>query len=385
MLDFAFTRRMDAGTAAGLVEQLVGLAAALNNQQAMGSALARLAEPGIGANATPAFAAFAAFLDALARRGQSFQQFADTADAEVKAALPRLTPLFAAARAVAFDDTMAEARRISAIRLMGHAPPGQVNDTRRLGELLRPQQSSAIQRAAAAALAQNKADATADILLAGWKSDSPTVRNEVLGILVSRPAWANRLLAAIEDGQVSSGQINPAWQQKLLKHADNSIRERATKLFSSTRPDRQALLKEYAGAGKLSGDAEKGFAIFRQNCAICHRLRGEGSEVGPDLGSIADKSAQALLVAILDPNQAVEDRYVTYTATTKGDREASGIITSETPNSITLRAADGKEEALLRGEILEMTSSGLSLMPKGFEKTLKPQDLADLIAALSGK
>src|SRR5262249_39982702 len=130
----------------------------------------------------------------------------------------------------------------------------------------------------------------------------------------------------------------------------------------------------------LSGDATKGVEIFRQQCATCHRLKGEGNSVGPDLTTVADKSVPALMVAILDPNQAVEARFVNYNAVTKSDRELSRIIAAETPNSVTLRTAGGTEETILRSDLKELTASGLSLMPEGFEKTLKPQDLADLIS-----
>ena len=92
------------------------------------------------------------------------------------------------------------------------------------------------------------------------------------------------------------------------------------------------------------------------------------------------KPVQTLLVAILDPNQAVEARYVNYTALTKSEREISGVITAETASSITLRSPGGNEEVILRSDLKELTSSGLSLMPEGFEKTLTAQDMADLIA-----
>ena len=163
------------------------------------------------------------------------------------------------------------------------------------------------------------------------------------------------------------------------------VRERATKLFAVVQSDRRALLKDYAGVGKLKGDAGKGLALFRQHCAACHRLGGDGKAVGPDLGMMADKSVDVLVAAILDPNQAVESRYVSYTAVTRDERELSGVITAESANSITLRAADGREDTLLRADLKELTSSGLSLMPEGFEHALKPQDLADLIAALTIK
>jgi len=100
---------------------------------------------------------------------------------------------------------------------------------------------------------------------------------------------------------------------------------------------------------------------------------------------VADKPVETLLVAILDPNQAFETKYINYTAVTKSDREISGIIAVETPNSVTLRSAGGTDETILRGDIRELTSSRLSLMPDGFENTLTPQDMADLIAYIRGR
>jgi len=135
----------------------------------------------------------------------------------------------------------------------------------------------------------------------------------------------------------------------------------------------------------LTADPERGAALYRQNCAACHRLKGEGNNTGPDLGTVADKPVGTLLAGILDPNQAFETKYINYTALTKSGREISGIIASETPNSITLRNAGGTDETILRSDIKELTSSRLSLMPEGFENTLKPQDMADLIAFIRSR
>jgi putative heme-binding domain-containing protein len=202
----------------------------------------------------------------------------------------------------------------------------------------------------------------------------------VLNLLFSRPEWLKALLAVIESEKISTAGIGTVHQQKLVTHSDSSIRQRAVKLFSATRADRQAVLKEYRGVEKLIGEPAKGAALFRQNCSTCHLFKGEGHEIGVDLNTMAGKPIQVLLVAILDPNQAVEARYVNYTAQTKGDREISGVITAETATSITLRSPGGAEEVLLRSDLKELTSSGLSLMPEGFEKGLAPQDLADLIS-----
>jgi putative heme-binding domain-containing protein len=68
--------------------------------------------------------------------------------------------------------------------------------------------------------------------------------------------------------------------------------------------------------------------------------------------------------------------------TTKDDREFSGIISSETPASITLTLPGGQQEVLARSSLTTMTGSKLSLMPDGFEKTFDQQAMSDLIAYL---
>ena len=58
----------------------------------------------------------------------------------------------------------------------------------------------------------------------------------------------------------------------------------------------------------------------------------------------------------------------------------NGIIASETATSITLKRAEGKQDVVLRNNIDELLSNGVSLMPEGLEKELTAQDLADVIA-----
>jgi len=328
------------------------------------------------------FGLLTAFLTALDQRGLSVGQFVDKRT-EFSALTTLVTKTIQTASWSAADAKRDEPQRLAAIRLLGESSRSNPEEARQLGALLRPQESVAVQRAAVAALGRGKDNAAAEAMLAAWKSASPTLRHELLAALLNRPGWSKLLLAAVADGRVVAGQVSTAQQQKLLRHSDSSIRESAGKVFAAAHTDRAALLTEYASAAKLRGDAAHGMELFRQNCATCHKLRGEGFEVGPDLGSISDKSPLALLLSILDPNAAVEDRYVNYTATTASGHEASGILLNETPNSLTLRGPGGQDETLLRVEIRELTSSGISLMPEGFEKTMKPQDLADLIAALS--
>jgi len=149
-----------------------------------------------------------------------------------------------------------------------------------------------------------------------------------------------------------------------------------------TTADRAKVIASYAQVGELKGDAVRGRTLFQQQCAICHRLKAEGHELGPDLGMVAGKPLDWLLTAIFDPNAAIEPRYQAQTLKLNSGAELTGVIVAETANNLTLRLPGGAEQAALRSDIATQTAFGKSLMPEGLETVLRPQDLADILATL---
>ena len=104
--------------------------------------------------------------------------------------------------------------------------------------------------------------------------------------------------------------------------------------------------------------------------------------VGPDLLALTDRSSQYLLTSILDPNAAVEGKYVGYRVQTTDGRDLVGLVADETAAAVTILSGNGIRESVKRSEIQSMTSTRLSLMPDGLEQALNPQQLADLIRFL---
>lgn len=146
--------------------------------------------------------------------------------------------------------------------------------------------------------------------------------------------------------------------------------------------DRAGVIARYADLDKTKGDPERGQVHFQTNCALCHRLKGEGKEVGPDLEMVRGKPTDWLLGAILDPAAAIEARYATRTVTTNKGEIFIGIIAAETANSLTFRLPGGVDHPVLRDDIKELNLAGLSLMPAGFESSLDVQAMADLLSWL---
>jgi len=153
----------------------------------------------------------------------------------------------------------------------------------------------------------------------------------------------------------------------------------AIPVIINNNPDRQKVVKKYSVAATLTGDPKRGHQFYTLICAVCHKLKGEGNEIGPDLGTIAAKPLDQLIESIMDPSRAVEQRYTVQTVTTKDGKDHIGLIIEENGNNITLRSGTATELILVK-DISKRVSTNKSLMPDGLENLLKPQDVADVIA-----
>ncbi len=366
-----------------LAAALFGLASWSTDQMALARVLERMSQPIEGKHPAWQLAALAGFLETIERREGSLEQFQAHSTTELSQSINRLSPLFHRARISVKSPVKDSDLNRLAVRVLGRGLDQQEQDIDLLAGLLQVQVQGDTQAGVIDALKRANHPHVADALLRGWKGHSPALRIEVLNIFLSRPEWVQKLLNAVEERRILPSELGALHQQKLLNHSKDEIREQAARLLSVANADRQKIIKEYSSATDLKADTGRGHGLFQKNCAVCHRFKGEGNSIGADLGSVGDKSVSAMLLSILDPNRAVEARYLNYTAQTKDDREINGIIAAETPNSITLRTAGGTEEVILRSDLKELTSSSLSLMPEGFEKTLTPQDLADLIAYIA--
>ena len=89
------------------------------------------------------------------------------------------------------------------------------------------------------------------------------------------------------------------------------------------------------------------------------------------------------MLNVLDPNREVKPKFLSYvTATTEG-RILTGMIVAETANSLTIQRSDGTTATVLRVDIEELNSTGLSFMPEGLEKQVTVKMMADLLVYLA--
>jgi len=323
-------------------------------------------------------------LEALDRRKLSMKNFNLRVPRDMRSLLARFDDLFVHAWALALDEQESEADRIAAVKLLARRPNQYLDsDIDALAELLSPQTPGGLQSAAIEALGRLDEPRVAALLLGGWKGYGPERRGQIIDTLLARRAGVQALLDQIAGGAISPAEIDASRRQRLLAHADANIRARAQELLAgAVNADRQKIVEQYRPALSLAGDEAAGAAMFKKTCSQCHRLGEVGHAVGPDLTALTDRSPESLLVAMFDPNRAVEAKFMGYTAITSDGLTHTGMLSAETSTSVTLLASEGKEISLLRKDLEALESSSKSLMPEGLEKDLTPQNVADLVRYL---
>lgn len=328
-------------------------------------------------------AAVAAICDQLRRQNIDIATMLRQEDGDAASIAERFARVVAFARRVAIDDAAAVTERVAAVRLTGVDPSGTPSDLTTLAPLLRAHSPPDLQNAVVATLSQSRSEKVPQLLLTDWRGHGPMLRGQILEVLLSRDDWTEQLLAAIERRSLSVADLDTARQQRITQHRRPELRERANRLFGGAPlSDRKDVMRTFAEALSLKGELVHGGDVFARHCAACHRFRGLGTELGPDIAALKDKSAAALLDAILDPNKAVETKYRSYSASLDDGRVLTGMVVEESATSIVLARQDGTKVSILRSELSDLAASNASFMPEGLEKQLSARDLADLFVYL---
>ncbi|MCA8991278.1 MAG: c-type cytochrome [Planctomycetaceae bacterium] len=208
-----------------------------------------------------------------------------------------------------------------------------------------------------------------------------SLRNTAVSSLTDNSFEIHLLLDLVENGQLPALAVDQNIAKRLMAHADPVIKEKAVRLLKQAPPeDRVKVLAEYQSCLTLESDPLRGKQVFVKNCAQCHKVGDVGVDVAPDISDSRTKTPEYLLTNILDPNRAIDNNFFSYTVVDTNGVIHTGILASETGTSVTLKQPEGKTVSFGRADIEAMKNNGVSLMPVGLEKTVPPQDMADVIS-----
>ncbi|MDB6031370.1 MAG: Cytochrome c, partial [Verrucomicrobiales bacterium] len=359
-----------------MLAQLLGMAVGSGKPNMLETFLAE------AAGASMSLSQVGSLLQALERAGVDWTTWSDS-KARYRPMLAQIRSSLAGARRVAGDSKESELMRKDAIRLLGSEPKMADQDLGLLRSFLEPGTAPSLQEVAVERLRQVRYPQAGKVLVSRWAAYSPGIRTRLLSLLINREAWTADLLDALEKQTILPREIPLDVRQRLLNAPQPWIQQRAAALIRQNSSEGRAqVLARYQPAASLSGDVIHGNQIFDQTCSGCHALRGRGHAVGPNLAEYQSKKVEDFLLAILDPNAAIEPKYVSYEVEMKDGRSLTGLIRNETASSFQLFQAGGLSETVLRTRVTSVNASKMSLMPEGLEEAMSVQDMADLVSYL---
>lgn len=215
------------------------------------------------------------------------------------------------------------------------------------------------------------------------------VREAAIALFATRPEWARAFFKEIETSRVISPTDVPlhlALRFTLLN--DKSISKKAETLWPAIKPYSASEKTEQINRLKAlladkKGDLVNGKAIYTEICGACHRMKGSGGVIGPELTGYDRKNVDYMLLHSVDPNAAIREGYETYRIQTADGRILVGKIESQQGGTIELvPVLSGKKTLLPEDKILTKEIQQVSSMPEKLLSELSEEEVKDLFAYL---
>ena len=267
---------------------------------------------------------------------------------------------------------------------------GEVHPPTALDALLRvadDERDAALRKSALTALlGYNDARIPATVLK-DYSAYAPEVRPAALTLLASRAAWSLALAQAVDAGKLKPADVPLDTVRQIQRHKSAQLALLLAKHWpNSGRPTTAAMQQQITRLSTVlrdgQGDPYSGQKLFNTACASCHTLFARGGHVGPDLTAYQRSDLDALLLAIVNPSDAIREGFESFNVETKDERSLTGFLVERDARLVVLRGLDGQNITLKQEDIAELKPAGLSLMPEGLLDPLTEQQVRDLFAYL---
>jgi putative heme-binding domain-containing protein len=239
-----------------------------------------------------------------------------------------------------------------------------------------------------AALGRVENPKLADVILAEYPKLPPEVQPLAIDLVMQREPWARKLLDAVLQNKLPKSVLDANHLRKIVESNDREALWAVEKAFGKIRadrnPDREKIVAEMGEYLRANiGDPVAGRTVFKNLCAQCHTIYGEGGNVGPDITANGRASFEQLVSNVFDPSLVIGTDYQVSTVVTKDGRNLTGLIVENNERRVVVRMAGESEETVPRNNVEYTRLSKLSMMPEGVENVFSRKDLADLFAFLS--
>jgi putative membrane-bound dehydrogenase-like protein len=251
--------------------------------------------------------------------------------------------------------------------------------------------NTAVQSAALNALGAYAEPEVAAQLLGAYAKLSTATRDRVLTLLCSRPAWADRLLDAMAEKALNPRDLRPPQVLQIVQLGDAALTRKVESVWGRVpgpgSPEKVRRIAEVRGMLPEGdkGNASRGRAVFKENCAVCHKLFDEGESIGPDLTGAERSNLDFLLTSLVDPSALIRKEYQAQTVALTDGRVLTGLVVEETGRTLTLIDSNRQKTVVPRDQVEEIKPSAVSLMPEGLLDKLPDAQVRDLFKYLQSR
>ncbi len=202
--------------------------------------------------------------------------------------------------------------------------------------------------------------------------------------LATRRGSAYSLLSALQSEIIPRSDISAVVARQLNRVLGPGFVDFWGKIESMSR-DKQIEMERYrillSDEYMSHADLKAGKELFAQTCASCHKLYGEGGEIGPDITGSNRANLEYILTNMIDPSGEIPEGYQLVTISTQDGRSYAGNVASEDDNQITLRMI-GQDVVISKADILSRETLPVSMMPEGLLSSMDDKQVRNLIAYL---
>ena len=233
-----------------------------------------------------------------------------------------------------------------------------------------------------------------EALLLGWEAQiagDKALREDALRVMAGRKEWALILVSFVNDWKVPTKHFTVDIVRQLSLHKDPEIDAAIDKhwkglLATGPTPEKKKESERIKAVLKTGlGDADKGKLQFMARCAICHKLFGEGGQIGPELTGYDRSNADFWLDNLFMPSMEIREGFGAYIVKTKGGQILTGLMDAQDAKGIVIKDMANNKTALKQTDIESMTASPVSLMPEGLTTGMSDADLKDFFGYLMRK
>lgn len=270
---------------------------------------------------------------------------------------------------------------------------GETRDKQAVSGLLRrltSDPSVAVKQAALQALSRFPDPSIGRTIAGAYHSamdDSTNLREMAIRVLGSRPEWAAMLLNEIDAAKIAVERVPADVVVQMQSLGSEPLKQRLSQHWGTVRAtpaEKQTLIQEIEQIVKSRQAADDGHgqALFTKHCGACHKMFGAGGKVGPDLTGYERSNLDFLTLAVVDPSAAIREEFTNYRLLTVDGQVIGGLLENQTPDTYTIRTAEGQAIQINREDVESLQASPVSLMPENLLAPLSPEEIRDLFAYL---